>query len=121
MGEKVVFVSENTRKQRSNGGLHPQDAITQLYRRQACLAQQVDLVGDPATLGANGQGNGLFYGARAGWVGAGMADQAQGAGGDGGQASSTKGLKRFSMITSAARCRVLFQAQDQVFANALGL
>lgn len=63
MGEEGVFVSENTRKQRGDGGLHPQDAITQLYRRQACLAQQVDLVGDPATLRADGQGNGLFYGA----------------------------------------------------------
>lgn len=64
----------------------------------------------------------MFYGARTGWVGAGMADQAQGAGGDGGQAVFDKRLEAFfndHLGQHGVAC--LFQAQDQVFANALGL
>ena len=84
MGEKTAFTSENTRKQRSDGGLYPQDAITQLHRCQASLAQQVNFVGDPAAFWADGQGYGLFHGTRAGGVRAGVAHKAQGASGDGG-------------------------------------
>ncbi len=122
MAKKVAFASENTRKQRSHGGLYPQDAITQLHRCQASLAQQLDFVGYPAALGADGQGYGLFHGTRAGRVGAGVTDQAQGARGDGGQPIFDERLEPF-LDDHLGQHRVtrLFQAEDQVFANALGL
>ena len=47
---------EQAGEQRRDGGFDPQDACAQLHWLQARLGQQVDLVGDPATLRADGQG-----------------------------------------------------------------
>jgi hypothetical protein len=63
-----------------------------------------------------------FHGARAGRVGAGVADQAEGAGGDGGQAVFDERLEAFfDDDFGQHRVARLFQAQDQVFANRFGL
>ncbi|MNN25975.1 hypothetical protein D3C81_1394680 [compost metagenome] len=93
-----------------------------MYRGKASLAQQVDLVGNPAAFRADGQGNRLVQPAWARRVLAGMADQAKGALADGWQAVFDKRLEallddHFGQDGIAG----LLKAEDQLFADGLGL
>ncbi len=74
-----VLWLEQSGEQRGHGGFNPQDACAELHRLQAGLGQQVDFVGDPAAFGADGQCDRFIQATRAGWVVAGVADQALGA------------------------------------------
>ena len=118
----MAFAAENARKQCSDGRFHAQNALTQLHGRQACLAQQVDFVRNPATFGADGQGHGLVHGARAGRVRAGVTDQAQGTSSDRGQAVFDERLEALlDDYLGQYRVAGLFQAEDQVVPNAFRL
>ncbi len=93
-----------------------------MHRLQAGLGQQVHLVRNPATLRADSQGHRLIQATGAGRVITGMADQAQGAVGHGGQAIFDKRFEAFfdnDVGQDGVPC--LFQAKDQLLANRLGL